>query len=163
MDKRDKFKRLPLVGIALFSVGVGITFLRLETQALAKAKDSQGWVPTDGVVLHTDYERTSAGRRTSNGLRVTYSYQVQGENYTSNVYSFGGGMTEKELLEQYPTDRLVTVFYDPMHPEEATLVKGVDARTIAGVRYAWVVLALALAFLAYVVIAEVIQGFGFCT
>jgi hypothetical protein len=152
---RNGFKRLLTVFIALLFVGCGVALLCLATQTLTKAKDSAGWSSTDGIVMHTDHERTSRGRRTSNAPYVTYTYQVQGKGYTSNVRSFGDGLSEPEVFEQYPMGRHVTVFYDPEHPQEATLVKGVGTGTIAGVRYAQVILGLALAFLTYVTITEV--------
>ena len=152
---RDGFKRLLSAFLALLFVGFGAALLCLETQTLTKAKESAGWSSTDGIVLHTDYDRTSVGRRASNAPHVTYSYQVQEKSFTSNVYSFGDGLSESEVFAQYPSGRRVTVFYDPEHPQEATLVKGVGTGTIAGVRYAQVILGLALAFLAYVTISEV--------
>ncbi len=152
---RDGFKRLLSVFLALLFVGCGAALLCIEAKTLTKAKESTGWSSTDGIVLYTDYEWTSVGRRTSNAPYVTYSYQVQGKSYTSNVHSFGDGLKEPEMFENYPSGRRVPVFYDPEHPEEATLVKGVGTETMAGVRNARVILGLALVFLAYVTITVV--------
>lgn len=152
---RDGFKRLLSAFLALLFVGFGIALLSIENQTLSKAKNSAHWPSTDGIVLSTDYDRTSAGRRTNNEPYVTYSYQVHGKSFTSNVCSFGDGMSESEVFTKYPSGRRVIVFYDPEHPQEATLVKGVGDETMAGVRYAQVLLCLALAFLVYVSISEV--------
>lgn len=152
---RDGFQRLLSAFLALVFVGFVVSLLCIESHTPTKAKDSADWPSTDGVVLSTDYDRTTLGRRTSNRPHVTYSYQFQEKSFTSNVYSFGDGITESELFAQYPSGRRVIVFYDPAHPQEATLVKGVGNRTMAGMRYAQVFLGLALAFLAYVTISEV--------
>ncbi len=152
---RDGFKRLLAIFVALLFVGVGAALLCLETRNLTKAKASRDWLSTDGIILYTDYKRTSVGRRLSNAPYVTYSYQVQGIGYTSNVLSFGDDLTSSERFAEYPSGRRVTVYFDPEDPQEATLVKGVGTSTMAGVRYAQVILGLSLAFLAYLVIIEV--------
>lgn len=152
---RDGFKRLLLAFMALISVGLGTALLCLEAQSLTKEKSSTNWFTTGGIVLLTDYERTSAGRRTSNAPYVTYSYRAQGESYTSSSHSFGDDLTDREVFERYPSGRSVTVYYNPKHPQETTLMKGVSTKTLAGVRFAQIILGLALAFLAYVTITEV--------
>ena len=152
---RDGFKRLLSAFLSLFFVGIGVALLCLATQNLNKAKTSANWTSTDGIILYTDYERTSAGRRTSNAPHVSYGYQVEGRNYTSDILSFGDDLSDSEVFERYPSGRSVTVYFDLNNPQESTLVKGVGTQTIAGVRYAQVILSLALAFLVYVTITEV--------
>ena len=83
---------------------------------------------------------------------ATYRYQVQGRSYSSNVRSFGDGMTDSEVFEQYPGGRGVTVYYDPDNPQEATLIKGVGTWTATGARYAQIILVLGFVFLAYITI-----------
>ena len=151
---REGFKRFLAVFLALFFVGIGAALLCLESHNLTKANHSVSWSSTDGIILHTDYERSSVGRKLSNAPYVTYRYQVQGESYISSVRSFGDGLSSAEVFEQYPSGRGVTVYYDPENPQEATLVKGVGSRTATGVRYAQRILVLGLVILAYVAITE---------
>ena len=152
---REGFKRFLAAFFAVLFVALGVALLCLQQQNLANAKRSMNWSSTQGVVLNTDYKRTSVGRRTSNAPYVTYRYQVGSRTFQSDVFSFGDQPVSDAVFEQYPTGRMVTVYFDPRNPHEATLVKGVGEWTITGLRYAQFILGISLAFLVYVVVTEI--------
>ncbi len=152
---RPGFNRFLSALAAVLFVGAGIALLLIHLQNLEMAKASVAWLPAEAIVLETDYERGAAGRKLSNGPYVTYQYRVSGQGYVSNVFSFSDSPGSEELLERYPKGRSMIAYYNPARPWEATLVKGVGASTISGLRYAQLILGMALLFSLHVSFTEI--------
>jgi hypothetical protein len=146
---REGFTRfLATIGAILLLVAC-ISIFILQLQDFKKAKSSAAWVATEGVVLNTDYERTSVGRIMSKTPIVNYRYIVAGRDYLSNTLSFGDDFAQEDIFERYPPGRSVTVYYNPEKPWEATLIKGGE-KSAELLSYVIFVMVLSFVFFVYV-------------
>ncbi|MCF7849566.1 MAG: DUF3592 domain-containing protein [Kiritimatiellales bacterium] len=134
--------------IILILLGVALVVLGYDYQA--KARSSATWPKTQGLVLTVDYERTSAGRRTGlNSPLVTYRYDVNGSTFISDMRSFrDDGKSSKDIFKEYTPNQKVSVFYNPIKPSQATLVKGANSHPDFGLIYGLVILISGLVTLA---------------
>lgn len=88
------------------------------------------WCETSGVILLSKVERYYRGKDVAKEMLIlSYHYPVDGEvrqgtrvSFNNFAWFFGD---LKKLEAQYPQDREVTVYYDPLAPENAVLEKGV--------------------------------------
>lgn len=87
------------------------------------------WPKTSGVILFANIERYYRGKDVAKEvLQLSYHYTVDGITREGNRVSFQsfawffGDL--KKLLAKYPKDQEVTVYYDPLQPENAVLEKG---------------------------------------
>ena len=109
---------LALIAIILFPFAIWQAWKNIKM-----AEASPAWPTADGKV--TDSKRARVALRLQ--PRVTYSYAVNGANFTSNRVSFVPAIPKKEIdsvLAKYPVDRPVTVHYQPNNPVQAVLEPG---------------------------------------
>src|SRR6476660_624789 len=114
-------------GIAL--TAIGICLLGWFGRDFYFGSASHSWRKADG---------RSVGRGERGGTQgievlaaaLTYTYSVNGVEYTSNRYDFAGRSADADggavVAERAPGQR-VTVWYDPAEPRRAVLVQGVQA------------------------------------
>lgn len=98
------------------------------------AKASVAWPTVPGVV--TAAERIKKGWRAQ--PQVTFSYQVNGKNYSSSKVSFADLVPVSEtepILGRYPLSRPVTVHYKQEDPTVAVLETGSNRNVTALFRY----------------------------
>lgn len=93
---------------------------------------------TEGTILNTDigsgqsrYRRSSGGYyyRTSYFPDITYRYTVGGREYINNRYAQRPSLINRQgiiqrILDKYPVNSTVTVYYNPDNPQESYLAKG---------------------------------------
>jgi hypothetical protein len=97
------------------------------------SKKSAAWPTTPGVV--TVSERKKVLWRTQ--PRVTFSYEVAGQSYTSSKVSFAAAVPAQEtepILQRYPLHQPVEVHYLPGNPAVAVLEAGPDRRVALALR-----------------------------
>lgn len=90
---------------------------------------SDTWLETPGVILLSKLERYYRGKDLAKEMLIlSYHYTVDGEvrqgtrvSFNNFAWFFGD---LKKLEAKYPQDREVTVYYDPLAPENAVLEKG---------------------------------------
>ena len=102
-------------------------------QNVQMAKASTAWPTTTGKVTAAEVAKVMFRRQP----RITYSYPVNGNAYTSQRISFAGGYRPKEtdaILSRYPVGGEVTVSYAPDKPAEATLETGANKQVTAQLR-----------------------------
>ncbi|MBN2393750.1 MAG: DUF3592 domain-containing protein [Anaerolineae bacterium] len=87
------------------------------------------WRETSGVMLFSNVERYYRGKDVAKEvLQLSYYYTVDGITHEGNRMAFKsfawffGDL--KKLAAQYEKDQEVTVYYDPLHPENAVLEMG---------------------------------------
>ena len=100
-----------------------------------QAREAKSWPETTGKVVTSvaevrevkvsDDER-EGGYRTEerNFANVTYEYSVAGKKLRNNRVSIGedlGNFQVAETLAKYPAGSIVTVYYNPRHPDKAVL------------------------------------------
>lgn len=110
---------LPLFLYGTFYVGRGVL----------RGLRSHTWCETSGVILVSKVERYYRGKDLAKEMLIlSYHYTVndevrQGTRVSFNNFAWFFGDLKK-LEAKYPPDRKVTVYYDPLVPENAVLEKG---------------------------------------
>jgi hypothetical protein len=111
---------LPIAGIAWF-------IFRRKQKADAVRQASQSWVATTGRVIKSRVE-VSGGEMTTVSPRVIYEYEVGARTYQCDQIRAGDkflSMRTSEdayrIIDRYPEDLEVRVYYNPYNPAEATL------------------------------------------
>lgn len=127
----------------LLVLGGGLIYYSFRSQK--KADQSHGWPSTNGKVIVSETRESKStnedGRtKISYYPHVEYTYEVQGQVFTSKQISFGGvlGFNDpakvQATLEHYPVGSIVLTFYNPEKPTEAVLEK-----TSGGAKWAMIV------------------------
>jgi hypothetical protein len=87
------------------------------------------WRETSGVILFSNVERYYRGKDIAKEvLQLSYHYTVDGVTHEGNRVAFKsfawffGDL--KKLAAKYSKDQEVTVYYDPLQPENVVLEKG---------------------------------------
>lgn len=124
-------------------LGAGLIYFSIRSKK--KADASQGWPGVTGKVLaatvRESINRDEDGNETVSFYpQVEYTYEVNGQDLRSKRLSFGGVVAQKSrekvqaILQQYPIDSTVLVYYNPANPSEAVI-----ERTAGGAKWALVV------------------------
>ena len=112
---------------------VGLCLLVFGIVTRKKLKASESWPKTTGVVLESIIEpgwaRAGGSRIYVVRPKVVYEYYVDGKRYTSSQLALVECNTANENLarektERHPVGQQVTVYYNPLKPEFATLEIG---------------------------------------
>jgi hypothetical protein len=100
-----------------------------------QVREARGWPQAPGKVVTSvaelrdvkvfDDDREEGSRLESrNFANVTYEYSVGGRKLRNNRISIGedlGNLEVAEKLAKYPAGSIVTVYYNPRHPDQAVL------------------------------------------
>ena len=97
---------------------------------LIKDLEARRWPTVDGQMKHV--KRRSGGYRGIAMWDISYDYEVAGQEYTGNRYSFGylaggiagGGEVYAKIKRELPQKPSVKVYYNPSNPRESVLVPG---------------------------------------
>jgi hypothetical protein len=118
---------------------VGMVVAWQGKKRLAIAKRSAGWPYVMGKVISSEMEidrDTDSDRGTSitYSAEVMFEYEVGGVSYAANRVSFGqyGSSSPgpaRKILNKYPADEAVKVYYDPADPQNSVLEPGVTFST----------------------------------
>jgi hypothetical protein len=90
---------------------------------------SVDWPSVPGNISDS-YVKTSSSAKggTTYSARISYTYSVNGKQYTSNRINFGTVSNSlvgaREIVAYYPVGKAVTVFYDPIDVTRAVLEPG---------------------------------------
>jgi hypothetical protein len=115
--------------IAILSGGAGCIFVILAWKKKRREAVTGTWLPTQGVILSS----TVKEHRAVNGVTekavyspvVRYQYTLGSRTYTGMRITFTPIQYTRQKADQaanrYPPSTAVTIFYDPLHPEEAVL------------------------------------------
>ena len=109
--------------LALIAILCFPYLLWMAWKNIGVARESVAWPGVAGSV--TASERTKRAWRTQ--PRVTFSYQVDGKDYTGSNIVIGGGVNPKDtdtILNRYPMGSAVTVHYCPKDASVSVLEPG---------------------------------------
>lgn len=123
-------------------LALGIYLVSFSSRSKKKAQASQGWPSVPGVILTSEVKRSMSTDDDGNTdysytPAVTYSYQVNGQNYEGKLIAFGGVVGNsnpgkiQEQLRPYPAGAQVPVFFNPQKPDEAVLTQQAGGAKIA--------------------------------
>jgi len=113
-------------------LALGVYLVSFSVRSKKKAEASQGWPSVPGMILTSEVKRSMSTDDDGNTdysytPAVTYSYQVNGQPYESNLIAFGGVVGHsnpakaQEQLTPFPAGAQVPVFFNPQKPDEAVL------------------------------------------
>ena len=134
-------------GVALTAVGLGLGWS--FTRDLYFGLASRTWRKANGWIVGWGGHGGSVHRDDSAGV-LTYTYVVNGVEYTSNRYDFAGrnvGAGAGVVLADHSIGEGITVWYDPHEPGRAVLVQGALRSNYLRLFIATVFLLLGLLFL----------------
>lgn len=133
----DKFG--PFIGILLelVFIGLGIMLIRKHTKSKQKAAECLNWPTASGRITRSVVERSESsdedGTSYSYTPKIEYVYNISGQDYTSKQVVFGGfsstGSSKKPQLvvNKYPLNGSVNVYYNPANPHEAVLEQAIGS------------------------------------
>ena len=108
---------------------IGLVTLYMGVKDLGKAAESAQWPSVEGTILHSSLDVHHGDDSTTYSAEVMYTYEVEGTVYSSNRLKFGYARTgnpsdAQKIVNSYPIDSQVIVYFDPAQPEESVLVPG---------------------------------------
>ena len=153
----------------LVTLAIGVGLIIFSRRSKKKADASLTWPSVLGKVLATSVRESIThdedGRQTvSYYPEVEYTYEVNGQDFTSKRLSFGGLVTRKTRAEvvthltQYPVDSTLLVYHNPQNPREAVI-----ERTSAGAKWALVVgviISIIAACIGLVMLISLVRNLG---
>jgi len=116
----------------LIFVFLGCLILFFSGYALLKTFESKSWPTTTGKIIVSEIKATLRGGRSYSvnpytyKPNIEYSYSVFAQYHISNNIFWGWDLIDgleysQTTTKNYPINELVKVYYNPQHPEEATL------------------------------------------
>jgi len=130
-------KRLPVTVMVLpliFMLAGGVVSY-FGARGLLLARESVGWPSVDGVVVASEVSQSRSSKGgTTYHAEVMYDYEVDQTIYSSNRIGYGDyGSSNpghaRQVVNEYPKGKRVTVFYQQENPEESCLEPGIQQRT----------------------------------
>jgi hypothetical protein len=153
--------------VPLLALGLGTFAVLLLVGAFNTFEeylDSKSWETTEAVITSSSWSKEESKSHTdgrsftkiSYSFDVEYDYKVAGKTYTGQRYTMGpttsDESTVKALVEQYPEDSTVRIYYDPEDPDRSTMFLhgGLDKSLftlLLGLGATWAAIALPLRLL----------------
>src|SRR3954468_20444042 len=120
-----------IAGAAFLLLSVFAAWACLRNINLALA--SSNWEKTSGKIVRSDLQDLSIGRKASFKAVIEYTYTVGGVIHRGTRIRFAdttgsAAEAQREIINQYPVNTTVDVYYDPHNPGEAVLETGGGAR-----------------------------------
>jgi hypothetical protein len=122
--KGSAFEMLLWMLIASGLIGSGIAFGWPGLADLRKAKESESWPTSPGVITRCDHVNKKKGSGFVVRSDIAYSFSANGKEYTSDRLWFGPSQDAYANLARYPKGSAVTVHYQPSDPSIAVLETG---------------------------------------
>lgn len=109
---------------------IGALTLYFGGRSLWRAKESMTWPMVDGRIQNSEvrYRSGSKGGGTYHA-EVLYTFAVDGKTHSGNMVAFGDYGTSnpshaRDIVERYPKDKAVNVWYLPADPDVCVLEPG---------------------------------------
>lgn len=114
---------------------VGATIAGFGVRTVLQARESGSWPSVPGII-RTSTVTTQRGSKGGVSYKpvVTYSYSVDGAEYTGDLIAYGlkGSSASRSFAQyydnKYPEGSSVPVAYDPASPQTSVLEPGVSKR-----------------------------------
>lgn len=117
-----------IVGLCVFWFG----FLSPVLQWL----DARSWPTTEATILSSKIEEHDGDDGSTYSAEFTYTYDVDGQNYTNDRYTFleisGSYKSAKKTKEHHPVGSKVVISYDPDDPQQAVMDNSMGWRLLFG-------------------------------
>ncbi len=116
--------RVGVTAFMLLMMSLGITGVWAVTTPITQYVMSLGWPQAEGEILRSGVQRIDTDDDyTTYHAWAEYRYTVNGEVYTGERLLFGynwdGSLrrTAQQLVDRYPPEQAIMVFYDPSNPD----------------------------------------------
>lgn len=98
----------------------------------AQQVQSASWPSVQGTITRSEVEAVRSNKSTTYGLKVAYTYSVdgkryEGSKYRSSAWRSGDAGFAEELVARYPLGARIPVYYRPGQPSEAMLQVGMGS------------------------------------
>jgi hypothetical protein len=105
------------------------SFIAISLTDIIRGQETESWPSTTGVIVSSYFDIQPGSEHATFGAKITYQYTLNGLNYTSNKISYGYSYSSRDaanyLLESYPVGKIITIYYSPLNPSEAILIRGI--------------------------------------
>ncbi|WP_269524397.1 DUF3592 domain-containing protein [Coraliomargarita parva] len=130
---KDNRIRLLIIGASLFAASWCASLAGKSQREWAATAD---WLNAGATIRQSEIETytkrvgTGDNRHTETGYRfqVSYTYRVNGQDYTGQRYALGiynSSESEiRQLAKLYPEGNPITIMYNPKAPEESAIIRG---------------------------------------
>jgi len=117
--------------LCLIVLALGIGALWHGLTLYKKNSETQRWLPAPGKIISASFIEGS--NNTSSGYdyekKIKYEYTVEGKTYVSSrvaIWEMSSNRSEalRDVEEIFPAGKEVTVYYNPLDPQEAVLRPG---------------------------------------
>lgn len=126
-----------LFGLGFTAAGIG-ALIPLTILPLARTAGAQNWTAVTATVERSELLSYSDSDGTTYRIDILYFYEVNGQRYGSNRYSFSslgsssGSKGKRDILNRYPVGSTPTVYVDPDDPANAVLHRGLSLSNLWG-------------------------------
>lgn len=139
---RHRVQGVLIWGAVLFLAVVGLIPLLMGLRSIWRGLASARWPSATGVVLKAGVSETRAGDTRSRetytmySAKLTFGYQVNGRDYTTETVQFGKALGSGDpsdaavLMLRYPPGAAVEVRRHPANPAIATVKPGVNVEVV---------------------------------
>lgn len=120
-----------LIVFALFWCGLVGAFDAFVIPAFIHQVQSTWYQPATAVILESKLKQNDD----TTGVAVSYRYTVNGQEYTSDRYSFNAFSSSdsawaRSAVRDYPAESERTCYFDPAKPNRAVLKRGIDGSDV---------------------------------
>ncbi|MFC1760735.1 DUF3592 domain-containing protein [Planctomycetota bacterium] len=111
---------------ALVGIGVLIPMFILPVAHILDARD---WPAVSCRIVSSEVRSHEGDDSTTYSVHILYTYEINGETYKSDRYSFMGGSSsgyqgKRRIVDQYPAGYQTQCWVNPENPLEAVLLRG---------------------------------------
>ncbi len=119
-----------LLFFGLFWSGMTLAFDVFWATAVYRQLMAINYPTVEGVVTASKVVVVPGHRRSTTAPKITYSYQVGNKKYAGDRFRYGQGSTSdgnaRQIVDEFPIGRRVTVHYSPDDPSDSVLHTGID-------------------------------------
>ena len=121
--------------VKIIFIVVGVACLGVAAHQVTLGGQSKSWAITKGVIIssYVDGVASNAPHSGSNYMpNVKYKFQAEGADHVGDKVSLGATKSyskksmAKKVTEKYPVKKIVTVYYEPMNPQNSVIETGAD-------------------------------------
>jgi hypothetical protein len=114
-------------GVAGFIAFFTLVILIFVLKTLKIGYESESWPSVEGIISESYLDGT---RQNNTSPRVVYQYLVNNETFTNTVIKTGRSVNilsdAEKVIAKYPRNKVVTVFYNPLKPQQSALETGME-------------------------------------
>ncbi len=124
-----------LFSIFLLAGSAGTYFFFV--QPLLQVSAARNWQTVPCVIISSEVEEHADNDGSTYSVKITYKYEIDGQEFQSDRYKFMGGSSsgragKQAVVDQYPAGEESKCFVDPNDPSEAVLERGLTADMLFG-------------------------------